>query len=142
MNNTIPLFDNTHPEDNIYKTKTFINELQFVQEKYFTELANKLNLTKEGENWLFDYVYNCDDEVDDFSHFLSLYNKKYEDFVKENNLDTRDVLHPTNFEGFAPITHMSSYEPELELFPNIYDVGEHKDNIVTINTHQQTDDNI
>jgi len=86
MNDTIHSIKKLHPEDAIYKTKTFINELQIVQENYFTELLNELKLTKEGESWLFDYIYNHEDkEIDDFSHFLSMFNKKYEDMVENNN---------------------------------------------------------
>jgi hypothetical protein len=42
-----------HPEDEIYKVKTFINGLEKVQEEYFVRLVESLNLSKEGEDWLF-----------------------------------------------------------------------------------------
>jgi hypothetical protein len=48
-----------HPDDAINKVKTFINELQIVQEKYYAELFNDLNLKDNSlDDWLFDYIYN------------------------------------------------------------------------------------
>jgi len=76
-----------HPEDEIYKVKTFINELQKVQEEYFTKLVENLNLSKEGEDWLFDYIHNSDkNEFDDFQHYLNDFNKKYEDMIKKDGI--------------------------------------------------------
>ena len=83
MNNIKYTPEGQHPEDAIFKAKTFINELQKVQEEYFTKLTNDLNLTKEGEDWLFDYIYNTADDCgyDGFDHYLADYKKKYEDIV-------------------------------------------------------------
>ena len=41
--------DGRHPEDAISEAKTFINELQKVQEQYFSKLVLDLKITKEGE---------------------------------------------------------------------------------------------
>ena len=47
-----------HPDDRIFATKTFINELSKVQDRYFRKLCRKLDLPKETEDYLFDYIFN------------------------------------------------------------------------------------
>jgi hypothetical protein len=106
-----------HPEDQIHKAKTFINELEKVQEEYFTRLVENLDLSKEGEDWLFDYIYNSsENEFDDFQHYLNGFNKKYEDMTKkdETYIDTAETFISTDFGEFSPMLHMSSCEPDLE----------------------------
>jgi hypothetical protein len=73
-----------HPDDAINKVKTFINELQIVQEKYYVELLNDLNLKDDSlDDWLFDYIHNEDSNIDVmFTEYLNDRNKNYENFVK------------------------------------------------------------
>lgn len=75
-----------HPDDAINKVKIFINELQIVQEKYYAELINELNLKDDSlDEWLFDYVYNEDPSIDlMFTEYMEDKGKKYEDFVKND----------------------------------------------------------
>jgi hypothetical protein len=47
-----------HPDDRIFATKEFINELSKVQDRYFNKLCKKLDLPKEAEDYLFDYIFN------------------------------------------------------------------------------------
>jgi hypothetical protein len=47
-----------HPDDRIIAAKEFINELSKVQDRYFKKLCRKLDLTKEEEDYLFDYIFN------------------------------------------------------------------------------------
>jgi hypothetical protein len=47
-----------HPDDRIFSTKEFISELSKVQDRYFKKLCRKLNLPKENEDYLFDYIFN------------------------------------------------------------------------------------
>lgn len=47
-----------HVDDLVYATKVFVNELSKVQNQYFDDLCDQLELTEEGTNWLFDYVFN------------------------------------------------------------------------------------
>ena len=74
-----------HPEDAIYEVKVFFNKLKDVQDDYFERLSKGLNLTEEGEEFLFDYIYNVnneDQQIDDFFHYLSDLNKNYKDILK------------------------------------------------------------
>jgi hypothetical protein len=98
-----------HPEDLIHKIKTFINELQEVQNVYFNTLVNDLKLNKDGDEFLFDYIYNCCDEnFDDFEHYLQTFGKKYNDVS-------------LNDQGENPALHMSSCEADIETnFPSAY----------------------
>ena len=117
-----------HPEDEIHKIKTFINELEKVQEEYFTKLVESLNLSKEGEDWLFDYIHNSsENEFDDFQHYLNGFNKKYEDMIKKDEMyiDAAETFLSTDFGEFSPMLHMRSYEPDLETaFPSPYNENE------------------
>ena len=72
-----------HPEDLIFETKTFINELTNVQETYFDRLCEQLDLKEEGINWLFDYIHNSGEEGQhiSFDEYLSFFNKSYKDFT-------------------------------------------------------------
>jgi hypothetical protein len=52
-----------HPDDRIFAVKEFINELSKVQDRYFRKLCKKLNIPKETEDYLFDYVFNEHEQV-------------------------------------------------------------------------------
>jgi len=52
-----------YPDDRIMATKDFINELSKVQDRYFKKLCFKLQLLKETEDYLFDYIFNEKDSV-------------------------------------------------------------------------------
>ena len=75
-----------HPDDAIDKVKTFINELQKVQEKYLSDLIDDLNLKNDIlDDWIFDYVFNEDSDIEEmFTEYLEDRGKNYEDFVKKN----------------------------------------------------------
>ena len=47
-----------HPDDRIFAVKEFINELSKVQDRYFKKLCRKLDLPKDIEDYLFDYIFN------------------------------------------------------------------------------------
>jgi hypothetical protein len=75
-----------HPEDAIYEVKIFINKLQDVQEDYIQRLSKGLKLTQEGEEYLFDYIYNIDNknrEIDDFAHYLEILGRNYETLIEK-----------------------------------------------------------
>lgn len=83
MDKTYYTPDHKHPEDEIARVKTFINELQSVQEKYYEKLVCDLNLTEKGESLLFDYIYNEQDPKL-FEEYLAEFNNghSYEELVK------------------------------------------------------------
>ncbi len=73
-------------EDTIYKVQTFTRELAKVQNSYFEGLFETLrkeglcaifNSDEEARDFLFDYIYNCDEEIQ-FEEYLC----KYERFEK------------------------------------------------------------
>jgi hypothetical protein len=75
-----------HPEDAIYEVKSFFEKLRDVQDDYFERLSEGLNLTEQGKDFLFDYVYNVsndDQKIDDFAHYLETLNKNYEDLINK-----------------------------------------------------------
>jgi hypothetical protein len=75
-----------HPEDAIYEVKMFFNKLKDVQDDYFERLSKGLNLTEEGKDFLFDYIYNVDNEndgVDDFFNYLQNINKNYDTLIQK-----------------------------------------------------------
>lgn len=72
-----------HPDDAINKVKMFINELQKVQEYYYNNLVEDLNINEDLNDWIFDYIYNEDADIElMFTEYLEDRNVKYEDFVK------------------------------------------------------------
>lgn len=57
-------------EDEIFKVKDFIDELNVVIDSYFKKLVKKLELNEKGEEWFFDYIYNDDSKSRGFSDYL------------------------------------------------------------------------
>jgi hypothetical protein len=65
--------------EKINKVKTFINELQSVQESYFNSLVDELKISDELNDWLFDFIYNEDADVDvSFTEYIGKAGKTYE----------------------------------------------------------------
>jgi hypothetical protein len=60
-------------EDMIYANKTFIQKLSDVQSLYFDTMCEEIGVNQKGNDWLFDYVFNCDDETEDFLTYLDRY---------------------------------------------------------------------
>lgn len=56
-------------EDQIYKIREFIRELSSVQDLYYERLKAKLDFDPKLEEFLFDYVYNSDEDT--FEEYLS-----------------------------------------------------------------------
>ena len=86
MSNTAYTQEGKHPEDAIHEVKEFVKKLQDVQEDYFQGLSKGLKLTEEGEEYLFDYIYNIDNknrEIDDFAHYLEILGRNYENLIEK-----------------------------------------------------------
>jgi hypothetical protein len=66
-----------HPDDAISKVKTFINELQKIQEYYYNTLVDNLDIDSESEPWLFDYVHNESQTFNlTFTEYLETYERE------------------------------------------------------------------
>lgn len=106
-----------HPEDAIFRVKSFINELQLVQERSFKELSDSLNMNKKGEEFLFDYVFNnpsdSESSYDDFSHFLQEFNLTFEEMVQTPHAPVETFI-STDFGDVSPMLDMSSYEADID----------------------------
>jgi hypothetical protein len=74
--------DNRHPEDVIYQGRQFIREINNIVNNKFEKLVKDLGLDEAGADWLFDYIYNCDDDTISFDEFLNEAGLDYADFVK------------------------------------------------------------
>lgn len=74
--------DGRHPEDVIYQERQFIHEINKIIDSKFEKLTKDLNLNESGKDWLFDYIYNCDDETISFDEFLNEAGLEYTDFIK------------------------------------------------------------
>jgi hypothetical protein len=72
--------DNRHYEDAVFETKTFLNQLEEVQTLYYENLCTNLQLTDEGEQYLFDYVYNSN--TDSFEEYLEAIGIDYYSLVR------------------------------------------------------------
>lgn len=75
--------DGRHPEDAIYKERMLIQEFQRMLDRRFENLAQDLRLTEEGENLLFDYIYNNGDEDIEFEDYLSRLDVDYSEIFKK-----------------------------------------------------------
>ena len=74
--------DGRHPEDVIYQERQFIREINAIVNNKFEKLVKELRLDEAGADWLFDYIYNCDDETISFDEFLAESGLEYSDFVR------------------------------------------------------------
>jgi hypothetical protein len=82
MNKSYYTKDGCHPEDVIYKEREFIREINSIVNAKFDKLVKDLRLDEAGSDWLFDYIYNCDDNTISFDEFLNEAGLDYTDFVK------------------------------------------------------------
>jgi len=69
-----------HPEDRIFKDKQYINRLQEHIDLVFEHLVHDLGLNEQGKDWLFDYVFNEEHEID-FEEYLDKYDVRYADII-------------------------------------------------------------
>jgi hypothetical protein len=69
-----------HPEDRIYRDREYIHRLQKHIDEIYQTLEKDLNLI-EDKNWLFDYIYNEDENIE-FEDYLNKFKVQYKDIVK------------------------------------------------------------
>ena len=67
----------------IYVSRRHIRDLSQQQDKIFETLTKHLQLNSEGEQWMFDYIYNSEEEEKyiPFEEYLSFYKINYSDLV-------------------------------------------------------------
>ena len=68
----------------IYVSRRHIRDLSQQQDKIFETLTKHLQLNSEGEQWMFDYIYNSEEEEKyiTFEEYLSFYDKSLKDLVE------------------------------------------------------------
>jgi hypothetical protein len=69
---------NDHPEDRIFRDKEYINRLQNHIDEVYEKLSLDLRLNDEGKNFLFDYLYNEDRDID-FEDYLNNLGYRYDE---------------------------------------------------------------
>ena len=72
-------------DDKIYTTWITLRDLSQKQEEIFEALVKDLHLNLKGEQWLFDYIYNSEEEEKyiTFEEYLSFYKVNYSDLIEE-----------------------------------------------------------
>lgn len=71
---------NEHPEDRIFRDKEYIKRLQKHIDEVYTKLALDLRLKDRGKDILFDYLYNCDEDIE-FEDYLDRFGNSYEEIA-------------------------------------------------------------
>lgn len=71
---------NEHPEDRIFRDKEYINRLQKHIDEVYEKLSLDLRLNDEGKNFLFDYLYNEDRDIE-FEDFLNNLGYRYDEIA-------------------------------------------------------------
>jgi hypothetical protein len=71
-------------DDKIYVHRTALRDLSKKQEKIFEVLVKDLRLNLKGEQWMFDYIYNSEEEEKyiPFDEYLSFYKVNYSDLIE------------------------------------------------------------
>lgn len=69
---------NEHPEDRIFKDKEYIKRLQKHIDEVYEELARDLRVNMDGKDYLFDYVFNEDRDIE-FEEYLNNLGHRYDE---------------------------------------------------------------
>jgi hypothetical protein len=73
-----------HPEDRIFRDKEYVLRVQKHVDEICSRLARDLRLSKEGENYLFDYIFNVEADVE------------FEEYLEDLGLDyDKDMFAPS-----------------------------------------------
>lgn len=72
---------NEHPEDRISRDREYIQRLQRHIDYVYDALERDLRL-KDNVGWLFDYIFNEDDNNIEFEEYLAKYDVRYDELVK------------------------------------------------------------
>lgn len=69
---------NEHPEDRIFKDREYIKRLQKHIDEVYEELARDLRVNMDGKDYLFDYIFNEDDDIE-FEDYLNKLGHRYDE---------------------------------------------------------------
>lgn len=69
-----------HPEDRVYRDKEYVQRLHRHIDEVFEKLAQDLQVNKKGREWLFDYLYN-EEENTELEDYLLHRKVLYKDIV-------------------------------------------------------------
>lgn len=69
---------NEHPEDRIFKDKEYIKRLQEHIDEVYEELALDLRVNMDGKDYLFDYVFNEDEDIE-FEEYINKFGHRYDE---------------------------------------------------------------
>lgn len=69
---------NEHPEDRIFRDREYIKRLQNHIDEVYEELARDLRVNMEGKDYLFDYVFNEDKDVE-FEEYINNLGHRYDE---------------------------------------------------------------
>jgi hypothetical protein len=72
---------NEHPEDRIFRDKEYINRLQKHIDEVFEGLSRDLRMIMEGKDYLFDYIFNEDDNDLEFEDYLNKLGHGYDEIA-------------------------------------------------------------
>lgn len=71
---------NEHPEDRIFRDKEYINRLQNHIDEVYKQLSLDLRLNDKGREFIFDYLYNEDREIE-FEEYLNNLGYRYDEIA-------------------------------------------------------------
>ena len=69
---------NEHPEDRIFRDKEYIKRLYKHLDDIYNEACRDLRLTDEGKDFLFDYIYNEERDIE-FEDYLNDLGIRYDE---------------------------------------------------------------
>lgn len=81
MNEQYYTIQNEHPEDRIYRDKEYINRLQKHIDEVYEDLSRDMRVNMEGKDYLFDYIFNEEDNDLAFEDYLHKYGHRYDEMT-------------------------------------------------------------
>lgn len=79
-----------HPEDRIFRDREYIKRLQEHINDIFGALSKDLRLNEMGQEYLFDYVYNDDRDIE-FEEYINNASFEYDEFYSNNVKKTKKI---------------------------------------------------
>lgn len=83
---------NEHPEDRIFRDREYIKRLQKHIDEVYEELARDLRVNMVGKDYLFDYIFNEDDNELEFETYVNKFGHSYSELFFRKRLSKYIVL--------------------------------------------------